>query len=99
MLIREAFMTTSSTPEDTIAECKRRVDECYALLESTIVPEYRQAISAMAKAWMKIAQSEGKIQANQGVGSARLLANVVEVECAKTPGTATLQTGTDVVEI
>ena len=62
-------MTTSSTPEDTMAECKRRVDECYALLESTIVPEYRQAISAMAKAWMKIAQSEGKIQANQRAAS------------------------------
>ena len=46
-------MTTSSTPEDTIAECKRRVDECHALLESTIVPEYRLALSAMAKAWMK----------------------------------------------
>ena len=51
-------MRTSSTPEDTIAECKRRIDECYALLEGTIVPEYRQALSAMAKAWMKIAQSE-----------------------------------------
>jgi hypothetical protein len=74
-------MTTSSTPEDTIAECKRRVDECYALLESTIVPEYRQAIAAMAKAWMKIAQSEGKLQANQrGASDARLLASVVEVD-------------------
>jgi hypothetical protein len=69
MLTREARMTTSSTPEDTMAECKRRVDECYALLESTIVPEYRQALSAMAKAWMKIAQSEGKIQANQRAAS------------------------------
>jgi hypothetical protein len=57
-------MRTSSTPEDTTAECKRRIDECYALLESTIVPEYRQALLAMAKAWMKIAQSEGKILAN-----------------------------------
>jgi hypothetical protein len=55
-------MTTSSAPEDTIAECKRRVKECYALLENTIVPEYRQALSAMAKAWMKIAQSEETIQ-------------------------------------
>jgi hypothetical protein len=73
-------MTTSSTPEDTIAECKRRVDECYALLESTIVPEYRQAISAMAKAWMKIAQSEEKIRANQRAVNARLLASVVEVD-------------------
>jgi hypothetical protein len=62
MLTREAFMTTSSTPEDTIAECKRRAKECNALLESTIVPEYRQALSAMAEAWMKIAQSEEPIQ-------------------------------------
>jgi hypothetical protein len=62
MLTTEAFMTTSSTPEDTIAECQRRVKECYALLESTIVPEYRQALSAMAEAWMKIAQSEETIQ-------------------------------------
>jgi hypothetical protein len=76
---KEARMTTSSTPEDTIAECKRRVDECYALLESTIVPEYRQAISAMAKAWMKIAQSEAKIRANQRAVNARLPASVVEV--------------------
>jgi hypothetical protein len=60
MLTKEAFMTTSSTPEDAIAECKRRVDECDALLESTSVPEYRQALSAMAKAWNKIAQREEK---------------------------------------
>ncbi len=74
-------MTTSSTPEDTIAECKRRVDECHALLDSTIVPEYRQALSAMAKAWMKIAQSEGKIQANRRAASDnRLLTDVVEVD-------------------
>jgi hypothetical protein len=58
-------MRTSSTPEDTTAECKRHIDECYALLESTIVPEYRQALLAMAKAWMKIAQGEGKSLANQ----------------------------------
>jgi hypothetical protein len=77
---KEARMTTSSTPEDTIAECKRRVDECYALLESTIVPEYRQAISAMAKAWMKIAQSEAKIRENQRAVNARSLASVVEVD-------------------
>jgi hypothetical protein len=62
MLTREAFMTTSSTPEDTTTECKRRAKECNALLESTIVPEYRQALSAMAEAWMKIAQSEEPIQ-------------------------------------
>ena len=48
-----------------MAECKRRVDECYALLEGTIVPEYRQALSAMAKAWMKIAQGEQELQSNQ----------------------------------
>ena len=62
-------MTTSSMPEDTVAECRRRVKECNALLESTIAPEYRQALSAMAKAWMKIAQSEGQIQANQRAAS------------------------------
>ena len=58
-------MTTSFTTEDTMAECKRRVDECYALSETTIVPEYREALLAMAKAWMKIAQGEGKSLANQ----------------------------------
>jgi hypothetical protein len=71
-------MTTSSTPEDTIAESKRRADECYALLESTMVPEYRQALSAMAKAWMRIAQNERKTQANQRELSARSLARVVD---------------------
>jgi hypothetical protein len=67
-------MTTLSTPQDTIAECKRRVNECYALLESTIAPEYRQALSAMVKAWMKISQSEEKkIEANQrAMSDARL---------------------------
>ena len=58
-------MTMSSTPEDTIAECKRRVDECHALSETTNVLEYRQALSAMAKAWLKIAQSEQQLQSNQ----------------------------------
>ena len=43
-------------PEKTIEECKRHVDECAALLERTSVPEYREAIIAMAKAWMKIAE-------------------------------------------
>jgi hypothetical protein len=79
MLTRETRMTTS-TPEDTMIECKRRVDECRALLESTIVPEYRQALAAMAKAWMRIAQSEGKIQTNQRAASDALLASVVEVD-------------------
>jgi hypothetical protein len=74
-------VTTSSKPEDIIAECKCRVDQCYALLERTMVPEYRQALSAMAKAWMKIAKREGKIQANQRTGSdAGLLADVLEVD-------------------
>ena len=40
----------------TIEECKRHVDECAALLERTSVPEYREAIIAMGKAWMKIAE-------------------------------------------
>jgi hypothetical protein len=73
-------MTTSSTPEDTVAECNRRVDECYALSETTIVPEYRQALSAMAKAWMKIAQSEqARIPIKSG-SDARLFASIVEVD-------------------
>jgi hypothetical protein len=72
MLTTEALMTTSSTPEDTIAECRRRVKECYALLESTIVPEYRQALSAMAEAWMKIAQSEETIQEKSATTPDRL---------------------------
>jgi len=58
-------MTTSSTPDDTIAECRRRVDECRALAETTIVPEYRQALSAMARAWLKIARGEQERQSNQ----------------------------------
>jgi hypothetical protein len=73
-------MTTSSTPEDTIAECKRRVDECYALSQTTIVPEYRQALSAMAKAWMKIAQSELARTRIKSGSDARLFASVVEVD-------------------
>jgi hypothetical protein len=73
-------MTTSSTPEDTIAECKRRVDECYALSETTIVPEYRQALSAMAKAWMKIAQSEQARNRIKSGSDARLFASVVEAD-------------------
>ena len=73
-------MTTSSTSEDTIAECKRRVDECYALSETTIVPEYRQALSAMAKAWMKIAQREQARSPIKSGSDARLFASVVEVD-------------------
>jgi len=51
-------------PEKTIEECKRHVDECAALLERTSVPEYREAIIAMAKAWMKIAE-RAKIKATR----------------------------------
>ena len=51
-------------PEKTIEECKRHVDECTALLEQTSVPEYREAIIAMAKAWMKIAE-QAKIKASR----------------------------------
>ena len=65
ILTREARMITSSTRENTIAECKRRVDACYSLSEATIVPEYRQALLAMAKAWMKIAEGEQERQSNQ----------------------------------
>jgi hypothetical protein len=73
-------MTISSTPEDTIAECKRRVDECYALSATTVVPEYRQALSAMANAWMKIAQSEQTRIPIKSGSDARLFASVVEVD-------------------
>jgi hypothetical protein len=52
MLTREAFMTTSSTPEDTIAECKRRANECYALLESAIVPESGRQMSDIGS-WLR----------------------------------------------
>jgi hypothetical protein len=54
----------SMVPEKTIEECKRHVDECAALLERTSVPEYREAIIAMAKAWMKIAE-QAKIKASR----------------------------------
>jgi hypothetical protein len=67
-------MTASSTPEDTIAECKRRVAECYALSETTVVPEYREALSAMAKAWMKIAQGE---QAGSPINQIRKQSQIV----------------------
>ena len=42
--------------ENTLEECRRHVDECVALLERTSVPEYREAIIAMAKAWTTIAE-------------------------------------------
>jgi hypothetical protein len=64
--IAGARMTISMNmvPEETIEECKRHVDECAALLERTSVPEYREAIIAMAKAWMKIAE-QAKIKASR----------------------------------
>jgi hypothetical protein len=50
--------------EKTLEECKRHVDECVALLERTSVREYREAIIAMAKAWMTIAE-RAKINASR----------------------------------
>jgi hypothetical protein len=47
----------STNREKTLEECKRHIDECAALLERTSVPEYREAIIAMSKAWMKIAET------------------------------------------
>jgi Na+/H+-translocating membrane pyrophosphatase len=52
-------MAISTKREKTLEECKRQIDECAALLERTSVPEYREAIIAMGKAWMKIAE-QGK---------------------------------------
>ena len=49
-------ISMNMVPEKTIEECKRHVEECAALLERTSVPEYREAIIAMAKPWMKIAE-------------------------------------------
>ena len=65
-LIVGARMTISmnTVTEKTLEECKRHVDECAALLERTSVPEYREAIIAMAKAWMKIAE-QAKIKASR----------------------------------
>jgi len=82
MLTREAFMTTSSTPEDTIAECKRRVKECNALLQNTIVPEYRHALMAMTKAWMKIANTEEQIHQ---ISERQPLADCVRVSSESNP--------------
>ena len=49
-------MAISTKREKTLEECKRHIDVCSALLERTAVPEYREAIVAMGKAWMKIAE-------------------------------------------
>ena len=53
-------ISISIVKENAIEECKRRVDECSALLERTTVPEYREALIAMAKAWVKIAEQTGQ---------------------------------------
>ena len=65
-LIRQLLGRASMNmvPDETIEECKRHIDECAALLESTSVPEYREAIMAMGKAWMKIAE-QAKIKASR----------------------------------
>ena len=65
-LIVGARMTISmnTVTEKTLEECKRHVDECAALLERTSVPEYREAIIAMAHAWLKIAE-RAKIKASR----------------------------------
>jgi|GEM_PF-4382852 len=55
MAISIGFVT-----ENSIEECKRRVEECSDLLERTTVPEYREALIAMAKAWVKIAEQTGQ---------------------------------------
>jgi len=52
---------TSTKREKTLKECKRHIDECAALLERTSVPEYREAIIAMGKAWMKIAEQANEV--------------------------------------
>ena len=57
-------ISMNMVPEETIEECKRHVDECAALLERTSVPAYREAIIAMAKAWMTIAE-RAKIKASR----------------------------------
>ena len=54
-------MAISTKREKTLEECKRHIDECAALLERTSVPEYREAIIAMGKAWMKIAEQAKEI--------------------------------------
>ncbi len=58
------FEPISMNTEKTLEECKRHIDECAALLERTSVPEYREAILAMGKAWMKIAE-QAKIKASR----------------------------------
>ena len=54
-------MAVSTNREKTLEECKRHIDECAALLERTSVPEYREAIIAMGKAWMKIAEQAKQV--------------------------------------
>ena len=57
-------ISMNMVPDETIEECKRHVDECAALLERTSVSQYREAIIAMAKEWMKIAE-QAKIKASR----------------------------------
>jgi hypothetical protein len=64
MLRQRMTISMSMMTENTLEECKRHVDECVALLERTSVPEYREAIIAMAKAWMTIAE-RAKIMASR----------------------------------
>ena len=54
-------MAIPTKREKTLEECKRHIDECAALLERTSVPEYREAIIAMGKAWMKIADQAKEV--------------------------------------
>ena len=60
-------MAISTKREETLEECKRHIDECAALLERTSVPEYREAIIAMGKAWIKIAEQAGKSATSHGI--------------------------------
>ena len=54
-------MAIPTKREKMLEECRRHVDECAALLERTSVPEYREAIIAMGKAWMKIAEQAQEV--------------------------------------
>ena len=54
-------MAISAKREKTLEECKRHIDGCAALLQRTSVPEYREAIMAMGKAWMKIAEQATEV--------------------------------------
>ena len=70
-------ISMNMVPEETIEECKRHVDECAALLERTSVPEYREAIIAMAKAW----KSQSELRSKQVVVSHRTEASNPDERC------------------